>query len=207
MKTLWILILGMTLCVYGNMVQPLADEHPTEKSQEHPSENHPEKKADQVDQKDEAAKSAAESHDDQMHSKKHKAKHRHGKKMKKMHRHKNHTWNKNSVEKDLLSFVDKERSKDGGVFSVQDEIQSTVRQLVLEKIHTDKIVQLSDGTSFVCADFKDANGDRVDVDFFMSPTAQGNVEQVRKIQIHKVNGSPRYTYVQKNGQWTQVKTN
>lgn len=114
------------------------------------------------------------------------------------------SWNKSEVEKNLTSFIDTRSTKAEGMFVVQDNLLKTSRKLTLDKIHSDKIVLLEDGTSFVCADFKDANGDRVDVDFFMTPNAQGAVKNVSKVQIHKINGAPRYTYVEKNGKWTQV---
>ncbi len=113
------------------------------------------------------------------------------------------SWNPKNVEQDLKAFIQNEQTKSNGLFVMKDEISQMDRQLTLDKIHTQKIVKLNNGTSFVCADFKDKGGDKVDVDFFMTPSTNGAVEKVDKVQIHKINGKERYTYVQKNGSWVQ----
>jgi hypothetical protein len=112
-------------------------------------------------------------------------------------------WNREKVEQDLVSFINGQSSKSGGKYTVSDELAKTTRAMSLAKIHSDKIMQMEDGTSFVCADFKDANGETVDLDFFMKPTEGGAVDEVTRVQIHKVNGKERYTYFLQNGQWLQ----
>ncbi len=186
----------------------LTDEHPTEHPKEHPPENLQD--ANSTQHKDEGDKSEGSKADEskadskkEMPTKKHKRKN----KTKKQ----DTSWNKQKVENDLLSFVEKGKAQEGkvqeGTFLVKDEVLKTTRNLTLDKIHSDKIVQLSDGTSFVCADFKDSNGEKVDVDFFMTPTQDGSVQSVSRVQVHKVNGKARYNYVKKQGQWVQVSMN
>lgn len=116
------------------------------------------------------------------------------------------SWNKDAVEKDLRAYIDTESNRNEGKFAVKDDEANKTRELSLDKIHTDKIVQLDDGTSFVCADFKDASGEKVDLDFFLKPDASGGVQKVDRIQVHKVNGKPRYTYVKRDGKWVQERS-
>lgn len=113
------------------------------------------------------------------------------------------SWNPNQVEKELIAFVNRESAESDGRFKVRDDLLDQTREMKLKKIHKEKIMQMEDGTSFVCADFTDANGEKVDVDFFMQPTAQGTVDEVTKVQIHKVNGKQRFTYVLQDGKWLQ----
>lgn len=117
------------------------------------------------------------------------------------------SWNKKNVEKELKTFIDREKEKQNGVFVVKDEVTHRDRALTLEKIHSDKIVKLNDGTSFVCADFKDTSGEKVDVDFFMIPTHSGSLDTIKRIQVHKIDGVARYTYLERNGEWIQTLVN
>ncbi|MBT3586821.1 MAG: hypothetical protein HN509_18055 [Halobacteriovoraceae bacterium] len=114
----------------------------------------------------------------------------------------NTKWNQQSVERDLKKFVNRE-IKTRGRFEVQDKIQNVLRNLELEKIHTQKILRTPDGTSFICADFKDKNGDKVDVDFFVTPGSDGAVADVKRVKVHKVNGKVRYSYLLEKGVWVE----
>jgi hypothetical protein len=116
-------------------------------------------------------------------------------------------WNAKQVEQDLVSFINGKATQSGGRFAVNDELSEQTRQLKLKKIHTEKIMEMRDGTSFVCADFTDATGELVDVDFFMQPSSTGTVDQVTQVQIHKVNGKQRFTYVLDEGKWLQKAVN
>ena len=115
---------------------------------------------------------------------------------------KNSTWLRKHVERDLAAFVRKQ-SRRNGKFAIRDEIQNTMRNLKLVKIHTNKILVTPDGTSFVCADFKDQNGDNVDLDFFITPSLNGAVKKVNRMKVHKVNGDVRYTYAMENNVWVE----
>lgn len=114
----------------------------------------------------------------------------------------NTDWNQKRVEKDLQAFV-KNEMKIKGNFTVQDKIQNVLRTLKLEKIHTGKILRTPDGTSFICADFKDKNGDKVDVDFFVTPGQDGAISDVKRVKVHKVNGKVRYKYLLENNVWVE----
>ena len=114
----------------------------------------------------------------------------------------NTKWNQKKVQKDLKLFVNRE-IKRKGKFVVKDNIQNMLRTLKLEKIHTGKILRTPDGTSFICADFKDKNGDKVDVDFFVTPGKNGTVGAVKRVKVHKVNGRVRYKYLLENNVWVE----
>lgn len=187
MKTVLIAV----LMIFGISSASFGDEHP----KEHPKDEKGEKK-------ENPAKGEGEKHE---HPAKKSGEQK--KKDKKKTDQPPTSWNKMDVEKDLVTFINDSKAKSEGLFVVKDEIGKMDRQLTLEKIHSDKIVPLPEGVSFVCADFKDANGDKVDVDFFMTPTSEGKVASVDRIQVHKVNGNARYNYVKKNGKWVQVATN
>lgn len=197
--------LAMAMFVfYGAGHVAFADEHPADEKKTESSEDHehPEKGA-----KKEGEHPQKNLKKGQKSTKKDRKKNQKNKKSDEEAKGESSSWNSEDVEKDLKTFIESERSRSQGVFSVKDEVLNHPRKLALDKIHTDKIVKLSDGTSFVCADFKDSSGDTVDVDFFMTPTPSGSVEKVSKIQIHKVNGNARYTYVESNGKWEQVRVN
>jgi hypothetical protein len=51
-------------------------------------------------------------------------------------------------------------------------------------------------------DFKAADGTMVDVDFFLKK--QGDRLVVAETSVHKVNGTARYNYEEKNGVWVRV---
>jgi len=197
------LLLVIALSSYAFTHVVVADEHP---GAEHPGQEHPKESAGTKEQAAPQTKAAVPSDDGQKAGEETTTK---GKPKKKKGKtsDKPTSWNRGQVEKELVAFIDSEKGKTDGVFVVKDERMSLDRKLTLEKIHTDKIVRLSDGTSFVCADFKDASGDKVDVDFFMTSTGTGGIQTVNKVQVHKINGQPRYTYVKKSGVWVQTAVN
>jgi hypothetical protein len=59
---------------------------------------------------------------------------------------------------------------------------------------------LADGRYFACADFKDTKGNTYDVDIFMRAESKGLVPA--DIIVHKVNGTPLFTWAERDGVWT-----
>lgn len=109
------------------------------------------------------------------------------------------SFNKSAVEATVTTYVN---SQNGKTVTLQDNQTHTTRTLTLTRIHSGKIARLGSKTAFVCADFKDTNGETVDLDFFL--TNNGGTYEVNKIDIHKVQGKERYTYVEQKGMWRQV---
>ena len=82
-----------------------------------------------------------------------------------------------------------------GFYVVNDNVMHKSWWLKLDKIHTDKIVKLSDTKCFACADFKASDG-AVDLDFYMTKGKDGWA--VSEVIVHKVDGKPRFMYNEKN---------
>lgn len=73
-----------------------------------------------------------------------------------------------------------------GRFMIYDEKNDMVRHLNFERLHT--VNQLDTGSFFVCADFEDQNGNKLDIDFYIDTDTEDGDLEVSKLLIHKVNG-------------------
>ncbi len=83
----------------------------------------------------------------------------------------------------------------GGALKIADTVAGQTRALKLERVH--ERVGKTGSNYYSCADMIDtATGDKVDVDFDVSAT-KGTLAVV-DVRIHKVNGTPRYTYDDKD---------
>jgi hypothetical protein len=90
-------------------------------------------------------------------------------------------------------------AKKDGAFVVNDENLGKDWKLELVRIHTDRIVKVSDDTFFACADLRSLapkDMTKVDLDFYATKSDSG--WSMGKILIHKVKGRPRYTYNMRN---------
>jgi hypothetical protein len=105
------------------------------------------------------------------------------------------------LEKAIKARIEEKTKSDGGVFKVQDKVLNKTWDLTLVKVHTDKLTPLSADTYFACTDFKAKDGTPVDVDFYLKD--QGGKLVITDTTIHKVNGKPRFNYVEKNGVWVR----
>ncbi len=94
----------------------------------------------------------------------------------------------------------KQKTPKGKTFSVYDPKTKTTWQLKLKKFHP--VTKISDKFYFICTDFSAQNKNVLDLDFFLKPKGPG--WEVTRMLIHKVNGKPRYTYVQTGGKWYRV---
>ena len=91
------------------------------------------------------------------------------------------------VISDYVTQVEQEE----GAFTIEDDVTEQTRTLVLERLHDQ--VSRSGFFYYVCADMKDpSTGETLDVDFDVEVTPEG--VELADIQIHAVNGQPRYTY-------------
>jgi hypothetical protein len=105
------------------------------------------------------------------------------------------------LEKAIKARIEEKTKSDGGVFKVDDKVANKTWELTLVKVHTDKLTPLSADTYFACTDFKAKDGTLVDVDFYLKD--QDGKLVITDTTIHKVNGKPRFNYVEKNGVWVR----
>ncbi len=99
----------------------------------------------------------------------------------------------------------KEKSKDG-VFKLHVHEQKTHKDLLLtlDRVHRERLSQVGPDLFFVCADFKGADGNTYDLDFFVQGTSKENLKVLAdKTSVHKENGKERYTWQlnEKTGTW------
>ena len=105
------------------------------------------------------------------------------------------------LDKAIKARIAEKTKADGGVFKVEDKVLNKTWDLTLVKVHTDKLTPLSADTYFACTDFKAKDGTMVDVDFYMK-NEDGRIV-ITDTTVHKVNGKPRFNYVEKNGVWVR----
>ena len=104
----------------------------------------------------------------------------------------------NAIKADIA-----EKSKDtNGVLKLYDPKLKKTWNLTLDRVHKDRLSQLSADTYFACVDMKDRSGKTVDVDFFLK-SKDGKLEMT-DTTVHKVNGKPRYNWKEENGFWKRV---
>ena len=105
-----------------------------------------------------------------------------------------------SVAEYLEGYVAKKAAEEGGWMKVPDEEKGETLELKLDKIHRDRLAKTAEKTYFVCADFKTPEGKAYDLDFWVKETDQGL--EVTETAVHKEEGKPRYTWVEKDGIWS-----
>ena len=105
------------------------------------------------------------------------------------------------LDKAIKARIEEKTKAEGGVFKVEDKVLHKTWDLTLVKVHTDKLTPLSADTYFACTDFKAKDGTLVDVDFYMKNEAGKLV--ITNTTVHKVNGKPRFNYVEKDGVWVR----
>lgn len=85
--------------------------------------------------------------------------------------------------------------QDEGAFTIDDDVTGTTRTLALVRVH-DRVGKTG-AFYYSCTDMRDtANDELLDLDFDVD-AASGQLEVV-DVRIHKVNGTPRYTYDDKD---------
>lgn len=102
------------------------------------------------------------------------------------------------VKDAILAYINKDIELKGGYFLIYDATDKLVRQLNFVRVHEDKLSYVkTDDAYFACSDFVSAQADatKVDIDFWMKKDEHTGGLSVYKITIHKINGKPRYTYV------------
>jgi hypothetical protein len=105
------------------------------------------------------------------------------------------------IDKSITTAI-KEQAKADGMFHVKDNVLDKTWNLTLVKVHKDKLTALDATNYFACVDFKADDGTMVDVDFFLK--SQDGKLNVTDTSVHKVNGTARYMYQEKDGFWVRV---
>lgn len=101
----------------------------------------------------------------------------------------------------IRKYIADQTKANGGTFQVMDGDKKLM--LTLIKVHEDKLANLGAGSYFACTDFTGTDGNKYDVDFFL--TGDAGAMTVTETAIHKLNGTPRYTWKQEaDGKWTKV---
>ncbi len=111
------------------------------------------------------------------------------------------TVTKEMMAEAIEGYIKKDAALKGGYFTVYDAQAKAPLALTLDKVHQDKLAQVSDGLYFACSDFKATDGKMYDLDFFMKGTDSGL--EVSEVMIHKEAGNARYGWVEKDGIWTR----
>ena len=102
----------------------------------------------------------------------------------------------------IQDYVKRDSELKGGYFLVYDSTANAPLALKLDKVHRERLSQISDDVVFVCADFTDTTGKTYDLDIFMKGPDKDHLT-VTDVSIHKEAGSPRYTWQEKDGRWTK----
>jgi len=175
----WIVSLfGLLLVIGLSTVASVAQE-----KQEHPE--HPEKTAEQPEHPDEKAEHPEHPDESAEHPE-----------------HPEHHGSLPTIEEVatfLEGHVGQVTAGTDGWMSIRDEKTGEARELRLDKIHRERLAQTADDTYFVCADFKNRDGEVFDLDFWVHQTEHGL--QVTETMIHKQSGNPRYTWYEDSGVW------
>jgi hypothetical protein len=110
------------------------------------------------------------------------------------------------VGQSVESYV-KEHSKHDA-FAFNDPKTGNDVSLKLEKVHLDRLSQVSPDLFFACADFKTVDGQRTfDLDFFVQGASKEKLTVLEdKTSLHKEDGQERYTWKlnENTGKWEQM---
>jgi hypothetical protein len=102
----------------------------------------------------------------------------------------------------ITSYVVAESKQRGGSFPIPAPNGGAPHEVTLSAVHRERISKLADGRYFACADFKEPNGTTYDVDIFMRAESKGLVPS--DIIVHKVNGTARFNWVERDGAWVAM---
>ena len=174
------IVLG--LMIMGFSPWSCAEEHPSEKTAEHPKES--EKKAEHPAEgtKEKPAEKSKEQPKKGEHPQESKA------------------LNKIELAEAVEAYVNRNAALKGGYFLVYDKHIQQALVLTLDKVHKDRLSRVGDNVYFACADFKTPEGKVYDLDIFMKGPDKDHLE-VTDIGVHKEDGSARYTWYEQKGIW------
>jgi hypothetical protein len=110
------------------------------------------------------------------------------------------TVTKDAIAAAVTAHVMEEAKDNEGMFVVHDDVEDKDLSLTLDKVHKDRLSQISENEYFACADFKSKEGAKYDLDFFLEGDSPDELE-VKDVSIHKKNDIERYTWMEKDGKW------
>jgi len=110
---------------------------------------------------------------------------------------------KDDIADAIEGYVDQQSDEKNGIFIVVDDVTGEKLELVLDKVHRDKLAKVGENTYFACADFTTSDGVVYDLDVFMTgPDADNMVFD--EFSVHKVDGKERYTWNEESdGIWVK----
>ena len=100
----------------------------------------------------------------------------------------------------ITTYVKKEASKSGGKYQIRDPQEGVALSLTLDKVHKERLSQISSDLYFACADFTSPKGVTYDLDFFMKGSDKEHLE-FSEVALHKKDGVARYTWYEDGGYW------
>lgn len=104
-----------------------------------------------------------------------------------------------AIAEEIEQYVQNKSEQNDGYFPFYDEETKTDLKLTLDKVHKDRLSKVADSLYFACSDFKSIDKKTYDLDFFLKEDSSGL--EVTEMTIHKVNGEPRYSWVEEDGVW------
>jgi hypothetical protein len=103
----------------------------------------------------------------------------------------------------IEAYVKAQQAKGGGTWEVEDKADNATLHLTLDKVHKDKLSMTAKDTYFACADFKNADGHKYDLDVFMTGPDKDHLT-VTDVSVHKKDGKERYTWAKDGNIWKKV---
>lgn len=107
------------------------------------------------------------------------------------------------IKEKINHYIKKDTGLKGGSFLIYDDKLEKTWRLKFVKIH-DPVRIINKKTYFACMDFKEVGGsDVLDIDFWLETKSHAKHKakhkdkhklKITEIKIHKLNGTPRFTY-------------
>lgn len=100
------------------------------------------------------------------------------------------------------SYIEHESDDNNGIFIVVDDVTGEKLELVLDRVHRERVSKVGENKYFACADFTTADGVVYDLDVFMEGPEADELE-FDEFTVHKVDGKERYIWAEEEGIWVK----
>ncbi len=97
-------------------------------------------------------------------------------------------------------YVAEKSAGTAGVFIVVDPKTGDTLELVLDKVHRQRLSKVAEDKYFACADFTTNDGKVYDLDVFMEGDDKDSLI-FSEFSVHKEDGVERYTWYEEDGVW------
>ena len=94
----------------------------------------------------------------------------------------------------------------GGYFTVVDDKTGEKLELLIDKVHRERLSKVGEDLYFACADFVTPRGKVYDLDVFMKGKSKDDLV-FHEFMIHKEAGKERYTWYEHGGIWKRESVN